>query len=684
MKPYPTLKELEEAVRLAIAAAQSYYNTGQTLISDAEYDHLIERIEASQSDFPNTEGVKELLTTVAAGTVAGGDVEHSTPMLSLKKVKTLEEVQSFESKVKELGSTVILEPKLDGVALAVRYVEGNLHQAITRGDGVMGKDVTHILRNHSVIGLPRKVDGFTGEVRGEVYMTTSQFQQASAARIAHAEAQHIESRKSARANKDLAFDPAKFTFANSRNAVSGLVNRDDDPGFDFTLSFAAYDVSGLESDSYLSRLTQLEEWGITPARSLFDLPAGSVLEQVEALGEQRQASDVPTDGSVIKAESYVVREQMGVGSRHPRHSVAYKYESEEGTTTVLDIETDVGRTGRLSLRARVEPVEVDGTTITYASLHNPSWLMDKDIRVGSTVKIKRANDVIPQVSQVVEHAKDSEAWTPPASCPQCGHEWDKSTLLWRCMSPECGILGSLVYAVSRDALDIDEVGPVVVEALVDNELVADVADLFTLSSTDLETLEFSSRRKMSETVAQRIHSNIQQAAQKQPFARILTALGLRGTGRSMSRILAAHFKDVDSLLAASIEDLNEVESVGRIKAELIHSELKRLTPVIEKLRGKVNLAEASTKGTDNDSSPLEGKKVVITGSMKSSPFDGKTRTEMQELIESYGGKTSSSVSSSTSMLVCETGSTSSKFKKAQSLGVDILTPAEFADLLGVS
>lgn len=692
--------EMVSAVARATEAAAAYYNGGETIMSDEAYDALVEAIEAAADKYPDVDGVDALLNSVAAGVAVVKDVQHKVPMLSLKKVKSTQDVERFVAKVRELGSDVLVELKLDGSALSAHYDNGELVQAVTRGDGTAGKDVTARVRN--VVGLPTKLSHpFTGEVRGEVYMTSSQFEATSAARV-EAARREFESKKS---NANKTFDAASFAFSNSRNAASGLINRDEAPNFDYQLSFAAYDIIADQEDwvlagenSYRNLSKIVSGFGIATAASLIpeltvdeDGNPRSVAEQVEYIGERRPHLDIPTDGCVIKTDLLSVRKSLGNGSRHPNHSVAYKYEAEEGTTTVRDIEVAVGRTGRISLRARVDSVLVAGTNITYVSLHNPSWVAEMDVRIGSEVKIKRANDVIPQITSVIAQPEDSQPWQAPQTCPQCGQAWNKSSLLWRCESPDCSVLGSVIYSVSRDAMDVDSLGPAVITALVESGKVADTADLFALTEDELATVDMGRKTIDGEPIllgremARKIHTNLVESRKNQPFARVLVSLGLRATGRGLSRRLAEHFQTVDALLAASVSELAAVDKIGAKKAQVIHAELARRAGLIERLRAQgFNLGSAATADEDAGSKVLAGKNVCVTGSMKGSALDGLSRTETQELIESHGGRAASSVSKTTHILVCAPGVSSSKLTKAQALGtVQIMSPDEFAAMLGL-
>ncbi|MFS0885049.1 NAD-dependent DNA ligase LigA [Aeromicrobium sp. 179-A 4D2 NHS] len=649
-------------------AADAYYNGTTELMTDAEYDNLLGQVEIALAENPGwsnqiTDG---LFGLVAAGTSKGGDVSHPERMLSLGKVKTLADVEKFIESAGGINS-VVFEPKMDGLAVRVVYKNGRLVQMVTRGDGSTGEDITSDV---NIVGMPKDVRWDRDfEVRGEVYMTTEDFEVAQSVRIADGE------------------EP----FKNSRNAVAGVLRKGDTR---MPLSFAAYDAKNLGSTNHVGRMEHLFNMGFNTVHILARQQAmlmgvGGAEKTIALFGEARATVNYPTDGIVITANEDTDRDRLGIGSRVPRYAVAYKYEAESSTTVVRDIELTIGRTGRLALRAKVDPTEVSGTTITYASLHNVGWLTEQDIRIGDTVKVLRANDVIPRVESpdLTLRPADSQPWTAPEVCPQCGGEFDKTTELWRCTSPECSVQGRIEYAVSRDALDIEGMSTAIVTALVETELVTTVADLFDLTADQLADLALGETttggiRRLGATNAGKIMAEIDKA-KGAALNRVITSLGIRMTGRTMSRRLATHFGSLSAFADATTIDLLDVEGVGVGRAETIRWEIEMLRPTIERLIA-LGMGTPAPDSDDNASaggSALTGMSVVVTGKM-TGPLDGKSRNEMNELIEANGGKASGSVSKNTSLLVCA-DPTSSKAKKADDLGVETITPDEFAARLGL-
>ncbi|GIG20049.1 DNA ligase 2 [Cellulomonas chitinilytica] len=651
------------------AAAAAYYDTDTLAMSDAEYDAGIEQLRIAVAVDPYfAPAVADLLGAVAAGQSAGGDVEHPTMMGSLDKAPTLD---ALDALVHAIDGPVVVEPKLDGLAIRAVYRRGRLELVATRGDGRSGEDVTDKVRTLALDGLPARLTGadLSVEVRGEVFMADSRFPDAQEARASLGGA----------------------PFVNSRNAAAGIL-RKGDAAYAGLLSFAAYDVSPVADEtaaadeSYSNRLTLAEHAGVGTARALAPWLAGgapvttttAVRAAVDALAARRAVLGFPIDGIVVKADADVDRARLGSGSRTPRWSVAYKYEAETALTRVVGITTAVGRTGRLAIRVEVAPVFVGGTTITFATGHNVTWMFERDVRVGDTVVIKRANDVIPYIESVVldERPTDSEPWTAPATDPN-GGEWDKSTLLWRSTDPSLSVGALVRYAVSRDALDVEGVGTEIVESLVEQGLVADIADLFGLTVETLTTLPLGEGRTLGSKNAVKIVAELDRA-KGAAWNRVITALGIRMTGRTMGRRIAAALPTLDALRAASVETLAGIDGIGPKKAEVIRAGLDDLEArgVLDRL-----VAAGVHTGTEPDEAasaalPLAGMTVVVSGSVP-----GYSRTTVAELIEAQGGKASSSVSSTTSLLVSEP-STSSKYVKAAELGVRIVTPEEFLALLG--
>lgn len=653
--------EFDAAVQGLRDAAAAYYDTDTVLMTDAEYDALLDAVSAAAAQHPDWETFG-LLDQVAAGTSTGGDVTHPTPMLSLAKVTEPAELAVFLSRINWVPTAT--EVKLDGMAVRAVYSAGKLALVATRGDGSTGEDVTAQAR--SIAGLPdtlaRQVDL---EVRGEVYMSDQDFLTASANRVA----------------------AGKAAFVNPRNATAGTL-RNADLTYTAPLSFAAYDADGSVLDgveTHTERMDAVLDLGIVTAASLLpDLGAGDdPAELIAEIGARRETLGFPIDGAVVKADRYQDRDRLGASSRTPVWAVAFKYPAAEGRSVLRDIEVAVGRTGRISYTAIIDPVFVAGATVSRASLHNADWITAQGLGIGSSVAVVRAGDVIPRVTALIgEQDSDVVAYVPSRDCPQCGEPLDTSSLLWRCHTPSCSVVGRIAYAASRDVWDIDGLGEEVATALVESGLVSDIADLFDLTVDAVADVAIGrtssgAERRIGEATAARIVAGIDQARHA-PLARTITALGIRMTGRSVGRWLASEFKSMQALRAASVAQVASIEKLGEVKATSIVNGLAAMGPVIDRLAaaGLPMQVEASS----GDDAPLAGMTVVVTGAM-TGPLAGVSRNEMNELIDAAGGKSSGSVSARTSLLVCgEPGS--SKYVKAVELGVRIVTPEEFASMVG--
>lgn len=692
----------DTAIKEATKAADDYYN-GISDMSDDQYDYLLDEIRAYEEANPEEAISHALFTEVAAGqSNDSADIKHDVPMLSLRKVNDTETMNKFVQKHK--GQKILAEPKIDGIALVLKYENGSFVQAATRGDGQHGENMTSRILKHKPEGIPLTVPHVESfEVRGELYMTHEDLIKTNEVRQQW-EDEYLALRGTEKSRSVWDYPILK----NTRNGVSGAFRSENldktitVKGSTTTLiapkahmSFAVYDALFQEKqDTYTENLELVEELGFTTARSL--LPeivkeAGDPIAMIEALGENRDDLAYPIDGCVLKLDSMSQRDLLGADSRAPRWAMAYKYANKTAITVVRDIEPSVGRTGRLALRARMDKVEIDGSEIQYASVHNVDWLMSKDVRVGDTVILSKANDIIPQVQEVVyaQRPDDSMPWEPPATCPQCGEEWNKDTLLWRCESPECSVLGTLIYAAGRTIFDWDGFSTALITQLVEEGRLNDTADVFTLTKEELTNIKVGSGvnmdgsdRVLGETSAQKIYDNIQKSKDK-PLSIVIASLGIRMLGRTFGRRLAAKFHTMSNIQDLTLADWLAQDDMGiaQKRAEVFHEGILNRAPLIEKLA-----AQGVNMGSEEESSPaskaLEGLKIVVTGSMKGSPLENLTREGMKDLIESHGAKSSSSVSSTTSILVCgEEGS--SKWKKAKELGIEILTPAEFAEKVGV-
>lgn len=653
------------AVATALEAATAYYNGADSPLTDFEYDALLARIEDFEAANPSQVIDHALFSDVAAGTAVIGDVKHPKPMLSLDKAKTIDEVHAFYARAKvaaaEVGVTDVrlnVEPKLDGMAVRAVYKNGRLVQVVTRGDGRAGEDVTARLGRSQVrvAGLPKTITDAPEEfeLRGEVLMSGADFKFSNTKRV----------------------EAGKTAFANPRNATAGSV-RAETLDYDVRMTFVVYGDTEVDDPSLIhsSRLVEA-------------LQNDDYAANIEHFGTIREQFSYPTDGVVISVADERVRRQMGEGSRTPRWAIAYKYEAQTGESVVRDILIDVGRTGNLSFTAVFDRVLVDGSTIGRASVHNPDYIREKDIRIGSKVIVQKNNDIIPQILSatnppVVPYA-DLGPWTPPLEDAE-GFPYDTNQAIWRSTNPSDSI-GSLIrYVASRDVLDIDGLGTSVADALVESELVVSLPDFFEVSEDALASLVVGKNGKTGADIrfgadrAAKLYANIQ-AAKEQPLNRWVTALGIRMTGRTFGRRLASEFGSLSALLQADRDALLLVEGVGEGRADAILAGLSERRETVERLVALGIDPQSASAASDGDAQLLAGMRVVVSGGM-SGVLSKYGRNEMNELVERLGGKSSGSVSKTTSLLVAGEGA-GSKLAKAESLGVRVMTPEEFADFIG--
>lgn len=673
-----------QAVEDAVKASAAYYTGGTSALDDDAYDRLVRGIAAWEAGHPD-----QVLPDSPTGKVAGGavegDVPHTVAMLSLDNVFSPEEFTAWTASLaRRIGHEVgrfSVEPKLDGLAIAARYSVGRLTRLITRGDGTAGEDVSHAIG--TIEGLPTVLaEPVTVEVRGEILMTTAQFEHANEVRTAH----------------------GGQPFANPRGASAGSL-RAKERAYTVPMTFFGYGLLPLPEteEALVTRLGELAhselmaqaaEFGVnTTATTAVPGTTTDSVEQVLARVQEIAAlrAELPfgIDGIVIKADLAADQQAAGSGSRAPRWAIAYKLPAVEKITRLLAVEWNVGRTGIIAPRGVLEPVEIDGATITYATLHNPADITRRDLRLGDHVMVHRAGDVIPRIEAPVAHLRTGEEQPIvfPEVCPRCGSGIDTSEQRWRCENGRnCHLVAALSYAVGRDQLDIEGLGTTRVVQLVEAGLVADLADLFALTREQLLSLE-----RMGETSTDNLLAAIG-TAKTRPLSRVLCALGVRGTGRSMSRRIARYFATMDNLRAADAETMERVEGIGTEKAPSIVAELVELAPLIDKLAAAgVNMTEpgatppdptavdAEGDSAEPSSGPLAGMTVVVTGAM-TGPLEKLSRNQMNELIERAGGRSSSTVSKKTSLVVAGENA-GSKRAKAESLGIQLTAPDEFATLI---
>lgn len=674
-----TLNDFLSIVALAHNAAASYYgDSGEVTMEDAEYDALLDLIQESVDAHPewSTEDhVDELLNAVSAGTVAGGGVHHEIPMLSLAKTTSLSELAAFIESLPQ--GFVVVEPKVDGIASVAKYVDGVRVQVATRGDGQTGEDITSKIDALTVTGLPKTLaTPVTVEVRGEIYMSPADFEFSNAARVAS----------------------GGEPFANPRNATSGTVMRET-VRYAARVSFAAYEFFGERAeDSYTSRINEASSLGFSVARDL--LPESkenngvttSIVDVVAEFGVARSNGEIaaPTDGCVIKVNSTKARNDLGSGSRTPRWAMAFKFDALRSVTRLLDIERAVGRTGNLSYTAILEPVAVAGSIVGRSTLHNAAFIAERDLRIGDKVVLYKAGDVIPRVDAPVISARGTNvvAYVPLTTCPGCSEELDRSGAIWRCHTASCSIAAAISYAVSRDCLDVDGFSTAIADALVESEMVTRLSDIFYLSQASLAALPMGttstgSIRVLGNTTAAKILAGLE-ASKNQSLARIVCSLGIKMTGRGMSRRLAAAFGSMDALVnATEREFLNKgIDAVGPARATAFVRGFSMMSEDIARMAAAgVKMVEEVTPATAEASDapkPLAGMKVVVTGTVP-----GLSRNEAAEAVERLGGIPSGSVSKATSLVVVGEGA-GSKAAKAEELGVRIMAAEEFAALAGVT
>lgn len=638
----------------------AYYVLDDPKISDFEYDKLLRRLEELESAHP------ELITPDSPTQRVGGQpaegfaqVEHRVPLESLQDVFSFDELADFDRKMRESVETVeyVVEPKVDGLSVALEYENGLFVRGATRGDGRVGEDVTENLR--TIRSIPLRLEGAPASliVRGEVFMPKKVFEAINAQRELDGEA----------------------LMANPRNGAAGSL-RQLDPKIAAArrldiLIFNILYAQGLDFPADSDALDWLEQRRF----KVISRKKTGNLEEVEAeirrINEARESFSFDIDGAVVKLNSLPDREALGSTAKFPRWAAAFKYPPEEKESVVEDIVVQVGRTGVLTPKAVVSPVRLAGTTVTSATLHNQDYIAEKDIRIGDTVIVRKAGEIIPEIVSVVKEKRPqgTAPYTLPAVCPVCGAavERDEDGAHLRCTGAECPaqLLRNLTHFASRDAMDIDGLGPAVVEALVNAGLVRTPGDLYSLDVQRVAMLERMGKKSAENLVA------AVERSKGNDLSRLLCAFGIRQVGQKAARTLARHFGTMEALQKATVEELTAVEDVGEITAKSIAEWLDRPQSrhLIETLaQAGVNMVSREEKRGDK----LAGQTFVLTGEL--SRF---SRKEAGEKLEALGAKVAGSVSKKTSFVVAGEAA-GSKLRKAQELGVPVLTEEEFLALIG--
>lgn len=657
-------KRIEELRSLVEYHAKRYYDDDAPEISDFEYDMLMVELRNLEKEFPEFSS-KDSLTQKVGGHVKKGfgEVEHEVPLQSLQDIFDFDELIEFDKRIKKASdefhkpTNYVIETKIDGLSAALKYENGILVQGATRGNGLIGEDVTENLK--TIKTIPQKLkEPLNITVRGEVFISKKDFEQM---------------------NEERALEEQTL-FANARNAAAGSLRQLDSS---ITASrpldiyiFNVQKIEGKEFNSHYEELLFLEELGfnVNPVK----IPCKTIEEAINAInkiGEDRESLTFGIDGAVVKVDNLSLRQDLGSTAKTPRWAIAYKYPPEKKETILKDIICQVGRTGVITPMAILEPVSVAGSTISKTTLHNEDFIKEKDLRIGDTVVIQKAGDVIPEIVEVKKEKRTGKEieFTMPTVCPVCGAEAirEEGEAAIRCMGIECPakLLRNIIHFVSKEGMDIDGLGENLVEQFIEKGLIENIADIYTLTFEDIASL-----KKNGTKFAENLINAIQESKTR-PFYKLLTALGIRHIGTKSAKTIAKHFKTIDNLMNANIEEIAELEDVGMIMANSICGFFKQEQTIdlINKLRDAgVNMQEEQN---DTEDTRFEGLTFVLTGSL-----ENYTRDQAAEIIEKFGGKVSSSVSKKTSYVLAgeEAGS---KLTKAQSLGVNIITETQFEEMI---
>ena len=652
-------KRMDELVVLLQEANYRYYVLDDPKMPDFEYDRLLRELEDLEKEHPQWIRADSPTQRVGGEAVSAFQkVEHPVPLQSLQDVFSTEELTEFLEKTLDFdgNSAFSVEPKIDGLSVALEYVDGKFLRGATRGDGSVGEDVTENLK--TIRSIPMTIENAPPRliVRGEVFMPKKSFHKLN-------ERQEAE---------------GKPLFANPRNAAAGSLRQLDPKiaagrGLDIYI-FNIQLIEGMEFSTHQETLSYLEDlkFKVIPHETLKNVQ--DIVDHVAFIDENREKLTCDIDGAVIKVNDLAQRSRMGSTAKTPRWAVAYKYPPEIKPTVVEDIVVQVGRTGVLTPKAVVKAVRLAGTTVTNATLHNQDFISQRDIRIGDTVLIRKAGEIIPEILEV-DFTKRPEGTAPyrlPENCPVCGAKVEKDAegAFLRCTGAECPaqLSRNIAHFVSRDAMDVEGLGSSIVEALIEKELIKTPADIYRLQLEEIATLWKSGTK-----AAKKLLDAIEQSKQ-QDVSRLIFALGIRQVGAKTGKVLASTFGSLDNLMNASLEELTEVPDVGEVTAANIydwfHQEQSR--HMIEQLRAAGVNFESKRVLADNR---FAGKIFVLTGAL--TKF---TRDEATEKIELLGGKASGSVSKKTSYVVVGENA-GSKERKARELGIPILSEDEFLAMI---
>ena len=652
-------QRIEELSKILQEANYLYYVQDAPVMPDFEYDRLLRELEELEAQNP------ELVRPDSPTQRVGGEaiskfekVTHPVPLMSLQDVFSGEELEEFLQKTLQIypKSVFSVEPKVDGLSVALEYIDGNFVRGATRGDGSVGEDVTENLK--TIHSIPMRLEGAPSRliVRGEVFMPKKSFEA-------------LNARQEAEGNP---------LFANPRNAAAGSLRQlDPKIAAQRKLDILIFNVQlaeGIEFSTHQESLDFLRKLRFKVIDNTMLSEPGKVIERVMAINEQRETFTCDIDGAVIKVNDLLQRQQMGATAKCPRWAVAYKYPPEIKPTVVEDIVVQVGRTGVLTPKAVVRAVRLAGTTVTNATLHNQDFITERDIRIGDTVRIRKAGEIIPEILDVdfSKRPADSVPYQLPANCPVCGAptQKDDDGAFLRCTGAECPaqLSRNIAHFVSRDAMDIEGLGSAIVDALIEKGCLRSPADIYYLTLEELKSLW-----QKGDIAAKKLLSAIE-ASKERDLARLIYALGIRQVGAKTGKVLASRFGTMDTLMHATCEDLTEISDIGAITAKSISDWFAQPQSqhMIERLRQAGLNFESKIVLTDTR---FAGMTFVLTGAL--TKF---TRDEATEKIELFGGKAAGSVSRKTTYVVVGENA-GSKERKARELGIPILSEDDFLKMI---
>ena len=650
-------KRIEELNKLTAYYATKYYDDDAPEISDFEYDMLMNELKNLEKEFPEFVS-KNSLTQKVGGTVKEGfeKVEHAVPLQSLQDVFSLEEVNEFCLKMqKENVTEYVVETKIDGLSVALEYKNGEFIRGATRGNGLVGEDVTENLK--TIKHIPQKLkEPIDIIVRGEVFIGKEDFD---------------------KLNETLDEDER---FANARNLAAGSLRQlDSKIAASRPLDIFIFNVQRCETKEFTSHYESLKYlksigFNINPVL----IPCDTIIKvknAIEKIGEMRPDLDFGIDGAVVKVDNLALREKIGTTFKTPKWAVAYKYPPEQKETVLKDIICQVGRTGAITPMAILEPVVVAGSKISKTTLHNEDFVKEKDLKIGDRVIIQKAGDVIPEVVRAVVEKRTGEEkdFEMPTTCPVCGGEVIRvpGQSVNKCIGIECPArnLRNIEHFASKEAMNIDGLGEKVIEQLYEKGLIHNIADIYSLKVEDVASLKKDGKR-----FAEKLINNINKSKENN-LDRLITALGIEQVGAKSAKILAKRFGTMDDLAKANFGTLTFVDEIGEITANSIREFFMQdqTKDLLKKLKAAgVNMREIEDENTDNR---FLGKTFVLTGTL-----ENFTRDEASEIIEKLGGKTSGSVSKKTSYVLAGEDA-GSKLTKAQSLGIPVITEAQFDEMI---